>query len=135
MRSWLSVLEATFLIHQLPPWTPNVRKRAVRARKLHFVDTGLACHLLGIHRAAQLRTHPLRGPLFESWVAGEVLKHRANEGLAPALHHYREVRGPEVDLVVDDGTRLVLVESKSGATIGSDWLDSLVRLRDGVGDW
>lgn len=61
-----------------PVWLRNFRKRLVKAPKLHFVDSGLACHLLGIRDPDQLRVHPLRGALFESWCASEVLKARGN---------------------------------------------------------
>ncbi|MGH8905569.1 MAG: ATP-binding protein [Egibacteraceae bacterium] len=122
---WLSVLEATFLAFRLPAWSPNVRKRAVRAPKLHLADTGLACHLLGVREPDQLRRHPLRGPLFETWVAAEVRKARANRGVTEGLHHFRETRGAEVDLVVTDGADVTLVEAKSGATVASDWFDGL----------
>jgi hypothetical protein len=61
-------------------WIRNVRKRAIKAPKLHFIDSGLACHLLGIREPEQLGTHPLRGAIFESWVASEILKWRLNRG-------------------------------------------------------
>jgi hypothetical protein len=60
-RQWLSVLEAGFIVHLLPPWFANLGKRLVKAPKLYFVDVGLACYLLGITAAAQLGRHPLRG--------------------------------------------------------------------------
>lgn len=68
-RSWISVLERSFPVFKLPPRVRNTRKRMVKAPKLHFVDTGLACSLLGIRSSEQLATHPLRGAVFESWVA------------------------------------------------------------------
>jgi len=129
-RSWLSVLETTFVCQRLSAWHRNARKRLVKSPKLHFVDSGLACHLLGIQSAAQLEHHPLRGALFETWVAGEVAKARIHRGLRADLFHYRETRGIEVDLVVEAADRIILVEVKSGATVASDWLAPLARLRD-----
>lgn len=124
-RTWLSVLEATFLTLRLPAWSSNARKRAVKAPKLHLADTGLACHLLGITAPEQLRRHPLRGPLFESWVATEFQKARANQGMEIGLSHYRETRGAEVDLVVSGADGTMLVEVKSGATVSRDWFGPL----------
>ncbi len=129
-RSWLSVLEATFVSQRLPAWHRNVRKQLVKAPKLHFVDSGLACQLLAIRSPEQLAHHPFRGALFESWVASEVAKARLHRGLTPNLYHYRETRGAEVDLVLDEAERLILTEVKSGATVASDWLVPLVRLRE-----
>jgi hypothetical protein len=54
------VLEASYLIHRLPAWRPNIRTQVVKARKLHFFDTGLACYRIGIQAPERLRLHPLR---------------------------------------------------------------------------
>jgi len=69
-RAWLSVLEASFVIFRLPAWHGNLRKQLTKAPKLHFLDSGLACRLLGIGTPEELRHHPLLGPIVESWVAG-----------------------------------------------------------------
>lgn len=124
-RSWLSVLEASFLVIRLPAWHRNTRKQLVKAPKLHLVDTGLAAWLLAIRSPDELRGHPLRGAVFESWVATELWKQRLHVGLVPRMFHWRETRGAEVDVVVDDGAVLWLVEVKSGATIASDWFRPL----------
>jgi predicted AAA+ superfamily ATPase len=129
-RAWLSVLEASFIVHRLPAWHRNLRKRVVRSPKLHFLDTGLACHLLGITEPDQLRRHPLRGALFESWVASEVLKNRVHRGLPPRMFHYREIRRREIDLVVEEGSRLLLAEAKSTATVARDFFAPLQELAE-----
>ena len=129
-RSWLSVLEASFVIFRLPAWHRNVRKRVIKAPKIHFVDTGLACNLLGIRQAGQLETHPLRGALFESWVASEVLKARLHRGLQPDMSHLREKQGTEIDLLIQDGQTLTAVEMKSGATVATGFTRNLQRLAE-----
>lgn len=125
VRSWLSVLETSFVVFRIPPWFRNLRKRAVKAPKMHFLDTGLLCHLLGIRDPEQLRTHPLRGAVFESWVAAEVLKARLHRGRSADAYHLRETRGLELDLVVEAGGHVIGVEVKSGATIASDFFGDL----------
>ncbi|MCG8461137.1 MAG: ATP-binding protein, partial [Holophagales bacterium] len=124
-RSWLSVLEASYLVSRLPPLHRNLRKRVTKTPKMCFLDSGLACWLLGIRSPDELRRHPLRGALFESWVAAEVAKAFANRGLRARLHHFRDARGREVDLVVDRGLDLVAVETKSGATLHASFFDGL----------
>ena len=114
-KAWLSVLEASYLVFELPAWHRNARKQVIKAPKLHFIDTGLACHLLGIREPEQLRTHPLRGALFETWVAAEARKRLAHDGTPGTLAHYRHPSGLEVDLIVDHGPEALLVEAKSGA--------------------
>jgi predicted AAA+ superfamily ATPase len=131
-RAWLSVLEASFVLHRLPTWHANLRKQAVKAPKLHFFDSGVACHLLGIREAEQLRLHPLRGAVFESWVVAEVYKGLANRGVSPRLYHYRETRGVELDLLIEDALALEAVEIKSGATVGSDFFRNLARFSEQI---
>jgi predicted AAA+ superfamily ATPase len=137
-RSWLSVLEAGFVCFRLPAWHANLRKQLIKAPKVHFFDSGLLCHLLGIREPEQLRQHPLRGAIFESWVASEVYKAWAHRGLEPRLYHFRESRGLEVDLIVEHAEALTLVEAKSGATVASDFFQPLSRLAsllEGAGEW
>lgn len=128
VRAWLSVLEASFLVTRLPAWHRSHSKQVVKSPKIHFLDTGLACHLLGITEPQQLRRHPLRGALFESWVVSEVLKSRLHRGLPARTFHLRESRGAEVDLLVEEGNRLTAVEAKSGATVAADFFKGLQRL-------
>jgi hypothetical protein len=125
IRAWLSVLEASYLITLLPAWHPNHRKQHIKSPKLHFLDSGLACYLLGIQTAQQLATHPLRGALFESWVVSEIMKARLHRGLQPRMFHYREAKGPEVDLVLAAETGWRLIEAKSGATVDSSFFRSM----------
>lgn len=129
IKSWLGVLEASFLIITAPGWTRNLRKQIVKSPKLHFLDTGVLCSLLGIREADQLRHHPLRGSIFESWVATEILKAFMHSGRRIDLKHLRVSRGLEVDLVIEDGLRLGLVECKSGATMQRGFLEPLRKAR------
>jgi len=129
IRTWISVLEATWLCFVAPAWHRNTRKRWVKAPKLHWFDSGLVCHLLGITDVRQLAAHPLRGAIFESWVAAEIWKAHAHRGQTPNLVHFRATRGAEVDLGVLRGRRAVLVEAKSGATLGEDAFGALRRVR------
>ncbi len=131
-RSWLSVLEASFLCVRLPAWHRSIVKQVARAPKLHFLDTGLACYLLGITAARQLEVHPLRGAIFESWVAAEILKAQVHNGQEPRTFHLRDTAGAEIDLVVECGSTAILAETKSGATINADFLRPLIRMAERV---
>ena len=70
-----------------------------------LADSGLLCYLLGIRRPEQLREHPLRGAIFETWVVGEVSKFRFHSGVSGELTFFRDRKGREVDLIVEDGGR------------------------------
>jgi predicted AAA+ superfamily ATPase len=124
-NAWLSVLESSFLCCRLSAWHRNTTKQIVKAPKLHFFDTGLVCYLLGINEPAQLRHHPLRGAVFETWVFSELYKKRIHLGETPQLFHFRESRGIEVDFIEPLADRMRLVEAKSGETLGSDYFQAL----------
>lgn len=129
-RAWLSVLEASFICFRVPAWHTNLRKQAIKAPKLHFYDSGLVCHLLGIREPSELLHHPGRGAIFESWVAAEVMKTHTHRGEEPRLHHFRDAKGLEVDLVLDGASKIHLIESKSGRTINDDFFSGLRRLAE-----
>lgn len=126
--AWLGVLEASYLVARLPAYHRNLGKRLVKAPKLCFLDSGLLAWLLGIRDPDQLRNHPLRGAVFESWVASEILKARAHHGRAPEVTHYRDRHGTEIDAVVETETDVVLVEAKSGETVAGDFFGALARV-------
>ena len=113
---------------RLPPFHANIRKRLVKTPKLYFHDVGLASHLIGIEHAGQIGTHPLRGSLFENAVVVEVLKHRFNRGRRSNLTFFRDSGGLECDLLYETGSGMGAIEAKSGATVASDWFDSLNRV-------
>ncbi len=124
-KAWISVLEASYIVHLLPPHHQNFNKRLVKTPKLYFLDTGLASWLLGIQNSEQLATHVQRGALFETWVVSELLKARYNAGEASNLYFWRDRSGHEVDLLIDQGTHLSPLEIKSGQTINPDYFKGL----------
>jgi len=124
-RKWLSLLEASYIAFQLPPYFWNTSKRLVKSPKLYFYDVGLAAYLLGIQNESHVRSHPLRGALFETLVVGEALKwfwHRARRA---GLHFYRDSEGNEVDLLLELGDGVYPIEIKAGETVNPDFFKGL----------
>lgn len=124
-RAWLTVLEASYIVHLLPPYHVNFGKRLVKTPKLYFYDTGLAAYLLDIRESRQLETHPARGALFESLLVSEWLKHRFNRALPTNAFFWRDNVGNEIDLLLDRGRSLQPVEMKSGQTPSGDYFGAL----------
>ncbi|MBU1169531.1 MAG: ATP-binding protein [Proteobacteria bacterium] len=116
-RGWISILQAGFIIHLLPPHFTNFSKRLIKTPKLYFLDTGLLCYLLRIREPAELFIHPLKGHIFETFVVAEYFKAFAHRGETPPLYFWRDQSGHEVDLVIDSGTRLIPIEIKSSETV------------------
>ncbi len=129
-RHWLTLLETSYIVFQLPSYFANIRKRLIKAPKLYFYDVGLASYLIGIEDADQVSTHPLRGPLFENMVVAEALKHRFNRGREFNLSFFRDSRGLECDLFYETGRGIHAVEIKSGATVSTDYFTSLNRVAE-----
>ena len=130
MREWLTVLETSYIIFQLPPFHANIRKRLVKSPKFYFYDVGLASYLIGIENAKQVITHPLRGGLFENVVVVEALKRRFNQGRQSNLSFFRDSRGLECDLLYQTGLGIGAIEIKSGSTVASDYFHSLDRVAE-----
>ncbi len=125
VKSWVSALETTYVCFTLQPHFKNFNKRMTKAPKVYFYDTGLLCYLLRIKNAEQLRYHPLKGAIFENWVIVETIKRYLNQGVEAPVYFWRDQHGHEVDLVLDEGTYLDLVEIKSGRTFQKEFLKNL----------
>ncbi|NNN21584.1 MAG: ATP-binding protein [Acidimicrobiales bacterium] len=135
LRNWFSVLKASYVIYELHPWYANIRKRLIKSSKVYFTDVGLAAFLVGIHNSDQLKTHPLRGNLYENLIVTEVLKGAFNKGVRPELYFFRDSTGNEIDLVVQIAGRWIPVEIKSSATFSKDFVKSMSMFKGlGVGE-
>ena len=114
VRAWLSVLESCGLVYLLAPYHNNFSKRLTKTPKLYFLDTGLACWLLGWNTPEQLTHGAMWGHIFESFVFGEILKSYYNDGIVqPPLFYYRDKDKNEIDLLIQDGDTLYPIEIKT----------------------
>ena len=124
-RKWLTVLQASYVVHLTQPYHWRTTKRLMKSPKLYFYDTGLATWLIGVQSPQQLATHPLRGGLFENMVMMDALKFRWHRGLRDNLYFYRDSEGSEIDLVLEFGHGVFPIEIKAGATINTDYFKGI----------
>lgn len=124
-KSWLSILESSFIVFLLQPHHENFSKRLVKQPKIYFYDPGLAASLLGIESEGQLNTHYLKGGLFETFIIAELTKYRFNRSLEPRLYFWRDNKGSEVDCIIEFQNSLIPVEIKAGKTINLDYFKML----------
>jgi hypothetical protein len=129
VKSWLSILEASFILFLLNPWHDNISKRLIKSPKIYFYDTGLASFLLGIENTNQLSRDPLRGSLFESMIISEFFKKRFNKGLDARYFFLRDNHGNEVDLLIPEGNEKKGVEIKSSQTFHKEFFKGLKYLK------
>lgn len=134
LTRYLALLETVFLVHRLPAWSPNFGQRLVKASKLHLVDTGLACHLVGADTRRLAEDRPLFGRLLETFVVGELRKQISWTETRIAAHHFRTAAGSEVDVILEqaDGT-VAAIEVKAGATVGASDFSALRALQEQLG--
>jgi hypothetical protein len=134
LSRYMAILQMTFLIQLLPAWSVNLGKRLVKAPKLFMLDTGLACHLLGMDAEGLRRGGQLAGRVFENFVVLELLKQASWAGQPLRLYHFRSHAGREVDVVIENYRReVVAVEVKRSATASSRDFAGLKTLREHLG--
>ena len=124
-REWISLLETSFIVFRLMVYHKNFNKRLIKMPKLYFFDSGLASYLAGIKDSGQLKTHPLKGALFESFIISEFLKYWYNRGRDSRLYFWRDKTGHEVDCILEDSIELIPIEIKSGRTITVDYFKNI----------
>ena len=128
VTSWLSVLQASYLVTLLPPYYENISKRLVKSPKLYFNDPGLACFLLDIESPRQLARDKMRGSIFENYIVMEIIKHRYNRGLLNGVYFYRDSNKNEVDILLKEEGEITAIEVKSSMTYHTSFEDSLSKL-------
>ena len=125
IEEWITILEASFIVYRMRPYFKNLKKRIVKSPKLYFFDTGLVCSLLNIETTEQLKRHPLRGEIFETFVVSEFLKYRFHQGFRSNFYFYRDSNMNEIDVIIDTGYGPVPLEIKSGMTINDSFFKGL----------
>lgn len=117
ITEWLNILEVTGQIILVQPFYENFGKRLIKSPRVYFADSGLACHVLGLDTEKALEGSVFLGPLFEGFVASEIIKHQIHAGKGKALYYFRDQQGLEVDFLVPrGGERLALIEAKATHT-------------------
>ncbi len=116
-RAWLSILESSFQIFLLKPYSASIGKRLIKSPKVYFTDTGLLCYLVGLRDAEHAASGPMGGAIFENLVVAEIYKRFIHRGEEPPLYFWRTSTGSEVDLIVEDQQQLIPIEIKQSQTI------------------
>jgi hypothetical protein len=126
VQSWLSVLQSSYVVHLLQPHHVNYTKRLVKTPKLYFYDTGLLCALLELTSEKMLELHPMRGNIFENYIINELLKQRYNQGLRSNLYFWRDNKGMEIDVLQQEGKKIIPLEIKSAMTVQESFFKSIL---------
>ena len=125
IKSWLDVLQTSYIVTLLQPYYDNIGKRLVKTPKLYFYDTGLACYLLDIEKPDQLSHDKMKGHLFENLIVSEAIKHQLNNGKNNKLFFYRDSNNNEVDLLQVKNGNFNAIEIKSAQTFDTEFLKGI----------
>jgi uncharacterized protein len=131
IQKWMSLLESSGLVYLLQPYYNNLNKRMIKTPKLYFLDTGLACWLLGWNSPKQLISGAMWGHIFETYVVIEILKSYYNDGVyMPPLYYYRDKDKNEVDLVIEAANTIYPIEIKTTSDPVKSMVNSYRCLKD-----
>lgn len=130
IKSWISVLEASYILFSIPSYYNNLGKRIVKRPKLYFYDTGLVCYLTGMHTPEILHKGPLAGPLFENYIIAELKKILLHYNTHSDLFYFRDNAGNEIDCIIEDlhDNTIYLLEIKLTATPKPLFAEKLAKL-------
>jgi predicted AAA+ superfamily ATPase len=113
IKAWISVLQASHMIHLLEPYHRSLGKRLVKSPKLYFLDTGLAANLMGLYSWQEIANSPMAGALWETYAFGQIQRHLLSQGIGnPPLYYWRTKDGREVDFIIEKGGRFIALEAK-----------------------
>ena len=124
-KSWISVLESSYIVFLLQPYHKNFDKRVIKSPKLYFYDTGLLCSLLKIKDENQVKFQSYKGHLFENMIVAEKIKRKYHTNSLNDLWFFRDAAGHEVDLIIQKDDVLELNEIKATQTISQDLFKEL----------
>lgn len=112
VRSYVDMLEQSFVLRVLRPYETNLKKRLIKSPKLYIRDSGILHALLGIENHNDLLGHPVYGVSWEGLVVENLLS------LLPKwkASFYRTSSGSEIDLILEKGNRHVAIECKGSTS-------------------
>ncbi len=124
-KTWISILESSYITFTLEPYPMSFNKRVVKMPKLYFYDTGLASSLLGIENKYQVSTHYSKGLLFENLIISDLIKTRNNSAKNSNIFFWRDSKGNEINCLIKKENELIPVDIKSGQTISDYYFNNL----------
>ncbi len=127
IKQWLALLEASGIIFFLMPYHNNFGKRVIKTPRCYFMDTGLACYLVGLQEAEHALKGPMAGALFETAVVSQIYKKLSVWGDEKQLYFFRSTDGVEVDILLESENNIYPLEIKLSSTIMSSKVKNISR--------
>jgi predicted AAA+ superfamily ATPase len=130
IQSWLSILEASYIVFTIEPYFHNLGKRIIKRPKVYFWDTGLVCYLTGIRTKELLEKGPLCGPVFENYLISEIFKSIKHQNKEHKLFYFKSSSGSESDLIIEDraNKKIIFTEIKYNKTARPVMVENIKKL-------
>ena len=130
IQSWLSILEASYIVFTIEPYFHNLGKRIIKRPKVYFWDTGLVCYLTGIRTKELLEKGPLCGPVFENYLISEIFKSIKHQSKEHKLFYFKSNSGSESDLIIEDraNKKIIFTEIKYNKTARPVMVENIKKL-------
>ncbi len=130
IQSWLSILEASYIVFTIEPYFHNLGKRIIKRPKVYFWDTGLVCYLTGIRTQELLEKGPLCGPIFENYLISEIFKSIKHQNKEHKLFYFKSNSGFESDLIIEDrfSKKIIFTEIKYNKTARPVMVENIKKL-------
>lgn len=135
LKRYMSLLEMTFLVQQIPAWSSNLGKRLTKSPKIILNDTGLVAYLQDVNQQRLTRNPDFSGKLMENFIIMEMIKQITWSEKNPSIYHYRTQNGQEIDILLEDAAGSVVgIEIKASSTVKSGDFRALRSLSESLGD-
>lgn len=130
IKRWISILEASYIIFLLPPYSNNLNSRLIKRPKVYFFDTGLVAYFTGI-KTHELYNHgPMAGSLFENYIIADIYKQHLHTRTNQNISFIRTSDKYEIDLVIQGADKKLLIEIKKTATLTSKMTSTIKKFME-----
>ena len=124
-KSWLGLLETSFILFLMPSYHDNFGKRVTKSPKLYFYDVGLAATIMGVDLQTIIKKRNIYGSLFENMIVVDFIKNFNASGIRYSITFFRDFNKNEIDLILESGGKTIPVEIKASETMNNRFFDTL----------
>lgn len=129
VSKYLGLFEQMYLLKRVDVWAHNRLNRVIKTPKLQFIDSGLLASVIDLSPEEVHRDRTRFDHVLETFVFGELLKHKTTADGDYHLMYYRDPDKVEVDIVIENAVgQLVGIEVKAKASINTGDLKGLRKL-------
>ena len=113
LKNYLEILEESFVLRTLHPYSGNLKKRLIKSPKLYIRDSGILHSILKINDFNDLLGNLIIGRSWEGFALENIISTLDTLGQDCLYSFYRTSNGAEIDLILEKGNKKIAIEFKS----------------------